>query len=95
MCLGQQAGPDVVVIIALISQHKLGSGNRQGDEVIDGFIVGGLATGEHKAKTASLTGCAGMDFARKTAAASTKAFRMPPLLRPLPERTPLIPAEIR
>ena len=80
--LEQQAGADVVAVIALVGQHQLGLGDRQGDQVIDGFVVGGFAAGEDEAKRASLTVCAGVDFARKAAAASTKTLLMSPPFAP-------------
>lgn len=80
--LEQQAGANIVAIVALVGRHELGRGNWQGDQVIYGFVVGGLAAGEDEATRASLTVCAGMDFARKAAAASTKALLISPHLAP-------------
>lgn len=65
-------GPDVVTVIALVGQYPPGPGDRQSDQVIDDFVVGGFTAGEDEAERASLTVCAGVDFARKAAAASTK-----------------------
>lgn len=75
------AGADIVAVVALVGQHQPGFGDRQGDQVIDGLIVGGFAAREDEAKRASLTVCACVDFARKAAAASTKTRLMsgPPL----------------
>lgn len=78
----QQAGADVVGVMALICQHEPGLGDRQGDQVIDRLVVGGLAAGEHEAKRAALTVRAGVDFARKAAAASTKTLLLSPPFAP-------------
>lgn len=37
--LEQQAGADIVAVVALVGQHQPGFGDRQGDQVIDGFVV--------------------------------------------------------
>src|SRR5487761_2387765 len=71
--------PYLVAVITLVGQHQLWVGDGHVDQVIDGLVVGGLAAGENEAERASLTVGAGVDFARKAAAASTKAFlRSPP-----------------
>lgn len=56
--------------------------DRQGDQIIDGSIVGGLAAGQNEAKRAPLTVCTGVGLARKAAAASTKALLMGPPFAP-------------
>ena len=80
--LEQQAGPDVVAVVALVGQHQLRLGDGQFDQVVDGLVVGGLAARENETERASLTVGAGVDFARKAAAASTKALLMSPPFAP-------------
>ena len=64
----QQAGTDVVAIESLVRQHFSGLCDRQSQKRLDAEIVGNLPTGQDKAKRASLTVCAGVDFCRKAAA---------------------------
>ncbi|GAB0120398.1 hypothetical protein Acid7E03_44700 [Acidisoma sp. 7E03] len=54
----------------------------QFEEIVDSAVVGSLAASQDKAERASLTVCAGVDFARKAAAASTKALLMSPPFAP-------------
>ena len=82
--LEQQAGADIVSVVAFVGQHQPGLGDRQGDQVIDGLLVGGFSACENEANRASLTVCAGVDFARKAAAASTKTLLMNPPFAPAP-----------
>lgn len=80
--MDEQVLPDVVTIIAFVRQHQLGFGNIQVKQVWDGLIIGRVSSGQDKAERTPLTVRTGVDFARKAAAASTKAFLMSPPFAP-------------
>ena len=80
--MDEQSLADGIAIVSLVGQEHARLGKRQRHQIIDGDIVGGFSSGQLEAKRASLTVCAGVDFARKAAAASTKAFLMSPPFAP-------------
>ena len=77
-----QGFADGVAIIAFVGEHQAGSSDRHVQQGFEGIVVGGLATFQDEAKSASLTVCAGVDLARKAAAASTKPLLMSPPFAP-------------
>ena len=66
----------------LVGQHRVGRFHRQIEQLRHGAIVGDLAACQDEAKRAPLTVTAGVDLARKAAAASTKALLAGPPLAP-------------
>lgn len=71
-----------VAVIAIVGQQHARGGGRQRHQVFDRLIIQDFAAGQLEANRASLTVCASVDFARKAAAASTKAFLMSPPFAP-------------
>ena len=80
--LDEQAVPDIVTVISLVGDHGFGLAYIQIDQIGDGLEVRGFATGQREAERASLTVCAGVDLARKAAAASTKTLLASPPFAP-------------
>jgi hypothetical protein len=64
----QQVLAKTVTIIPLVAHEQLRFVDGQGQKSQSFIVVRGLAAGQEKAKRASLTVCAGMDFCRKAAA---------------------------
>lgn len=80
--LDEQAVPDIVTVISLVGDHGFGLAYIQIDQIGDGLEIRGFATGQREAERASLTVCAGVDLARKAAAASTKTLLASPPFAP-------------
>lgn len=69
-----------VAVIAFGGQHRLWRGHRHIDQRGHGSVIGYFPSCQHEAERASLTIAAGVDLARKAAAASTNAFLAGPPL---------------
>ncbi len=59
---------DGVRIVSLVGKHAAGPTHWQREQARNGTVIGGFAACQDKAKRASLTVCAGVDFRRKAAA---------------------------
>ena len=93
----QQLFADGVAIIALVGELGVRLGHGHVEQRWHGTVIRDLAPGQDEAKRASLTVTAGVDLARKAAAASTKALLAGPPLwmaRPLTERCCLTAAVV-
>lgn len=66
--MDQQLLADSVAIVALVGEKQFGLANRNGQQIRNSTVIRSLPTGQDKAKRASLTVRAGVDFCRKTAA---------------------------
>src|SRR3546814_8549430 len=64
----EQVFAEPVAVIALVGEQTLGSGQRQGHQIIGGSIVRGLSAGQTEAERTSWIVRAGVDLARKAAA---------------------------
>jgi hypothetical protein len=71
-----------VPIISLVGEQGLTLGHGHVEQRGDGTVIGNFAACQDEAKRAFLTVTAGVDFARKAAVASTKAFLASPSLAP-------------
>jgi len=81
-CAPEQVFADGVTVISFVGEQGLGFGHGHVEQRGDGPVIRHLAACQDEAKRAALTVTAGMDFARKAAAASTKAFLAGPPLAP-------------
>ncbi len=73
---------NAVAIIAFVGEQGLWLGNGQCHQGIDCFVIGGFPACQDKAERAPLIVTAGVDLARKAAAASTKTLLMSPPFAP-------------
>lgn len=70
----QQPLAEAVAVIALVSKERLWRWDRHDHQIIYGLIIRCFSADEDKAEKPSLIVTAGVDFARKATASSTKSF---------------------
>ena len=78
----QQVLADGVTVVSLVGEQGLGLGHGHVEQRGHGPVIRHLTACQDEAERASLTVTAGVDLARKAAAASTKAFLTGPPLAP-------------
>ena len=79
-----------VTVISLVGEQGLWFGHGHVEQRGNGPVIRHFAACQDEPKRASLTVTAGVDFGRKAAAASTKAFLTGPPLAPQPEHGALV-----